>query len=215
MPFVPSKVPPSIDQLLHLIHFNVFRGCYRNKIILGRAAVSLIPDKDPVRFDVAWPAYSRVVPIQPGIPEKLMPNQSQMDTIHTTWINVLPFPKMRENLIRRESCFSHKEFVRDMMGMGPDPLLFTQRHYVPSKPNVQTRMVLPAEDDELTTGRTGMILWGEPYIIDSWEVTPGFLRKWAWTMEGCEELICSTNKWRSIRGEEPLSFSVWSEKKCT
>lgn len=205
-------MPPSLEQLLHLIHYNVFRGCYRNKLILGHKALAMFPDKDPIRFDISWPSYSRVVPVKPGIPEKLMPSQSQMDLIHTTWINVFPFPRMRDNLIRWEACFDHQEFVFDLMGVGPDPLLFVQRKYLPMEPDVETQMILKTEEDELTTGRTGMILWGEPYLLESWEVTPGFLRKWAWTMEGCEELIESTNKWRRIRGEDPIYFSVSSSQ---
>ncbi|KAJ5093781.1 hypothetical protein N7456_009642 [Penicillium angulare] len=63
-------------------------------------------------------------------------------------------------------------------------------------------------DDGLTAGRQGFIVWGEPHDLNSWEVTPGFLKKWAWTMQGCDELISSTNHWRGIRGEAPLRFSL-------
>jgi hypothetical protein len=60
------------------------------------------------------------------------------------------------------------------------------------------------DDDEITATRNGLIIWGEPYRAESWEATPGFLRKWAWAVVGCEELIASTNRWRGVRGEGPV-----------
>ncbi|KAJ5226111.1 hypothetical protein N7468_007336 [Penicillium chermesinum] len=155
-----SGVPPSFDQLLSLIHYNVFRGCYKNKLVLGRSAVSLFTDREPIQFDISFPSYSRVIPVKPGIPAWLMPSQSQMDLIHTTWINLLPFPKMRDNLIRWESYFDHKEFAADLMGHGPDPMLFPQKKCLKFQPKVQSYLFMSTEEDDLTTGRTGMILWG-------------------------------------------------------
>lgn len=59
--------------------------------------------------------------------------------------------------------------------------------------------------------RRGLILWGEPYQRDSWEVTPGFLKKWWWVMKGCGELVESTNRWRTVRGEKPLRMAILSQ----
>ncbi|OJJ58806.1 hypothetical protein ASPSYDRAFT_126258, partial [Aspergillus sydowii CBS 593.65] len=111
------------------------------------------------------------------LPNALVPTETQRRRIHVKWINTIPFPRMRENLIQWEQHFDHLDFARD----GDDTL-----------------------DDEVTTGRKGLILWGEPHRVENWEVTPGFLRKWMWTMEGCNELIESTNRWRRVRGEEPI-----------
>jgi hypothetical protein len=44
--------------------------------------------------------------------------------------------------------------------------------------------------------------------MQSWEATPGFFAKWAWAVEGCEELVETSNRWRMKRGEEPLQLSV-------
>jgi hypothetical protein len=62
--------------------------------------------------------------------------------------------------------------------------------------------------DDAPVDRRGFILWGEPFHKDSWEVTPGFLRKWSWAVEGCGELIESTNRWRTARGETPLRMML-------
>jgi hypothetical protein len=64
------------------------------------------------------------------------------------------------------------------------------------------------DDDNITSTRNGLVIWGEPYRAESWEATPGFLRKWAWAVTGCEELIVSTNRWRGARGEGPVRVLV-------
>ena len=62
------------------------------------------------------------------------------------------------------------------------------------------------EDDgcDVTVRWHGAILWGEPYLMESWEFTAPFLRKWAWTVEGCEDAIRVSNSWRKSRGMAPL-----------
>ena len=65
--------------------------------------------------------------------------------------------------------------------------------------------MLPSIDDsDITSDRRGLIVWGDPWILENWEITPGFVRKWAWAVEGCDDLIRATNKWRTSRGEEPI-----------
>jgi hypothetical protein len=63
------------------------------------------------------------------------------------------------------------------------------------------------DEDEVTAERKGLIVWGEPYDMRSWEATPGFLAKWSWAVEGCDDLIQSSNRWRQMRGEEPIRLS--------
>lgn len=60
------------------------------------------------------------------------------------------------------------------------------------------------DTDEVTAGRNGLIIWGEPHDMQSWEATPGFLTKWSWAVEGCEDLIAISNRWRNKRGEEAI-----------
>lgn len=201
------------DNLLHLIHYNTFRGLYNNKIILGTATVSWEPETLPDLFDKAFPSFSVVLPFAPGLPSNLSPSESQMNIVHSTWIDLIPFAAMRENLIRWETCFDHVAFARDLVGNVADPELFPQPRYSRIATPVRDKYSLSGDedDDEVTANRNGLILWGESHDVDSWEVTPGFLRKWAWVMQGCEELIVSSNRWRRIRGEEPLHFSIGVE----
>lgn len=56
----------------------------------------------------------------------------------------------------------------------------------------------------MTAGLHGFIVWGDPCQKENWEATPGFLRKWAWAIDGCEQLIEASNHWRLHRGEAAL-----------
>jgi hypothetical protein len=54
------------------------------------------------------------------------------------------------------------------------------------------------------SGRTGLIVWGDPWLSESWEVDEGFARKYSWLLRGCDALLKSTNRWRARRGEKRL-----------
>lgn len=52
--------------------------------------------------------------------------------------------------------------------------------------------------------RRGLIAWSDPWCPAGWEVTEGFVAKWAFLLRGCGELMEATNRWRARRGEDPL-----------
>lgn len=58
-----------------------------------------------------------------------------------------------------------------------------------------------------STGRTAMIVWGDPWDPKGWEVTEAFVNNWGWTLRGCSKLLESTNKWRKRRDEEQLLYA--------
>ena len=105
---------------------------------------------------------------------------------------------MRDNLIRREGEFDTLDFVNDLFGevCGGD-------YHMQMRSSVELEN---ADDDEITAKRRGLIVWGEPWDVERWEVTPGFVGKWRWVLKGCEELIAGSNKWRAKRDEGPLLF---------
>lgn len=245
--------------LLRIIHLNVYRGLLQNKICLWRftSYEKIEASHDPCGIDpdlhgsslltlrttstftntttatVTEPTQSKNKQKEDYsiLPDTLTPTEIQRSRIHEKWINIFPFPRMRENLIRWEKQFDHMEFACDVIGfytgskvqqrlqsltgrnpgsgsgagagsdrVDVDPLR------LPEGPTLQGDATL---DDELTTERNGLILWGEPHSAESWEVTPGFLRKWMWTVEGCDQLIESTNRWRRVRGEGPIRIQRW------
>ncbi|KAH8807335.1 hypothetical protein F5884DRAFT_789016 [Xylogone sp. PMI_703] len=205
------KLQLPADHLLHLIYYNVFRGLLLNKDILERTTVHFVPYGE--HFEVfnihsLFPGYSAVTSAHSAdLPTCLSPTHLQTTLVHSTWIDLLPFPKMRENLIRWDAHFDHAELISDVVGNLIDGELYSMPWSSQVSP-VAKRVVQLRGDDELTTGRRGLIIWGEPYQAESWEATPGFLQKWPWVVEGCEELIRSSNHWRMTRGENPLQLSI-------
>ena len=58
--------------------------------------------------------------------------------------------------------------------------------------------------------RCGLIVWGSPQDLQSWEISAGFMYRWGHLLEGCEDLLASTNVWRAQRGEALFPASICS-----
>lgn len=211
-----SKWPPSSllsDHLLHLVNFNAFRGFYANKYMLSHLTKHFKPsltgteEVDIMKF---FPEQTFVVPLAKNIPRCLTPTPTQRAKVHATWIDVIPFPRMRDNLIAQHDDFDHWDLMKDVIGELLDEPMFPVRgagagaESRGSRRRLRLALRVVLDADEVTAGRKGLILWGEPFREESWEATPGFLEKWAWTVEGCDGLLESTNRWRVLRGEEPI-----------
>lgn len=140
------------------------------------------------------PPPSPVITEEPGAaagslvspPASLVPTALQRRIPHHPWIDLLPLARMRDNwLLAIYVCESL------------------------------------AEDDEVQLwddlvewgggggdgAAAGLVVWGEPSDPRSWEVTVPFLRRWGGLLlQGCDEILESTNYWRSRRGERRLCF---------
>jgi hypothetical protein len=152
-------------------------------------------------------------PIKRDIPPSLIPTVLQQTHDHSSWINVIPFPSLRDNLIRYEGRFDPWELMQDLVGDLLNSTPVPRRRDAPVSANVpETQRPLTLSSgmdlDEVTAGRTGLIVWGEPHEMKSWEATPGFLAKWACFAEGCDELVEISNHWRMKRGEEPIQLAM-------
>ncbi|UKZ68591.1 uncharacterized protein TrAtP1_009616 [Trichoderma atroviride] len=107
------------EHLLHLIHFNVLRGLSYNKKVLRPSAFL-----ECSRTHAPTITLRRILPHMPDeriltalrFPENLAPTSLQLSHPHSSWIDVFPFPEMRDNLIRYEGYFSHAEFLTDLLG---------------------------------------------------------------------------------------------------
>jgi hypothetical protein len=111
------------------------------------------------------------------IPKSLEETSLQRSTRYAEWIDILPSPKMRDNAIRLQHMFTLHELCADLLGG-----LMGRANKVDA----------------------GLIVWSDPWDPSGWEVSEGFLRKWSFLIEGCDDLQRSTNRWREIRGEKPL-----------
>ncbi|KAH7143297.1 hypothetical protein DER46DRAFT_618927 [Fusarium sp. MPI-SDFR-AT-0072] len=205
--------PLPSDHLLHLIQFNVYRAFISIKRTIN--TISLDPTICPV-FGPCPDDTTRYPP-SPNIPSSLAPTTLQQTQYHFPWINIMPFARFRDNLIQREGRFDNFELWRDLVG---DLMSYTAAPWQRGTPFSFSATIPETEEsqglvletyvdtDELTAGRNGLIIWGEPHDMQSWEATPGFLTKWSWAVEGCEALVEISNRWRTRRGAEPMRLSL-------
>lgn len=169
------KGDPCTDHHLKLIQFNIINGFTKNAAMLGYkhdwlicAAVSPFGRNGPCYDDAPT-----------TVPDSLVPTSLQLSTTHHPWLDLFPFPKLRDNLLVALSFLSVEE----------EQQLF--------------------EDIMESSGNksewTGLVVWGEPWDPQSWELSVPFMERWAWLINGCPEIISSTNHWRRKRGEGPIA----------
>lgn len=57
---------------------------------------------------------------------------------------------------------------------------------------------------EPASEKLSMLVWGEPWDPWNWEVSEWFVQNWEWIINGCPEILRSSNYWRAKRDLEPL-----------
>ncbi|KAI8723029.1 hypothetical protein NCS52_00157700 [Fusarium sp. LHS14.1] len=164
---------PQLTILPILSQFNFIRALLANMDTLGISSTEMgYNNLSPFNLR----NYNRHI-TSTRLPDGLRLTDLQCTTLHHPWIDLLPFPEMRDNLFRRGlERFNEEELCQAVRGRIPD-----------SDP--------------------GMLIWGESWDPNSWEVKESFARSWGWTITGCWSLLRSTNEWRARRGEKPL-FSL-------
>jgi len=183
---------PADQKLLTLLHFNLVRALTQNVFLLGL-------DPDAMNDDIASPFTTSGSNVQPeSLPPTLHPTYLQRTIAHHPEIDIFPFPMYRDNLISAGSTIDDTELCLDVLyGVELD----VDRNPISREP------VKDCKDIGLGDGgRTGLIVWSDPWLQSSWEVEEGFARKYKRLLMGCDELIRSTNFWRRQRGENLLVF---------
>ncbi|RYO76726.1 hypothetical protein DL766_004174 [Monosporascus sp. MC13-8B] len=121
------------------------------------------------------------VPLFPavsGAQHTLQPTELQLCTPHDPVIDLVPDPTLRDNMILQAGSFDMGELYIDLCG------------------GICGEMV-GSEPKRL-------LIWKDPWSVEGWEMTPGFMNKWEFLLKGCCELLDATNRWRSLRDEDPL-----------
>ncbi|KAL2060983.1 hypothetical protein VTL71DRAFT_9035 [Oculimacula yallundae] len=186
------STPLPVDQkLMTLLHFNLVRALLENVYILGLDPI-LMEDDIPSPF---LACNHDVVTLIERLPPALKPTALQLTVPHHPELDGFPYPELRDNFIRAGEGFDADAFCVDML-FGVDTSAYETS--VDADGNVRR--------EENRSGRTGLIVWSDPWLSGSWEVEEGFARKWGWLLKGCEEIVQSTNFWRASRGEVPLRF---------
>ncbi|KAF5717042.1 hypothetical protein FGLOB1_2257 [Fusarium globosum] len=196
---------PLSNHLLYLINYNAFRGLFQNKVTLSQVADHLVLEEGRTeKLDVMVGLKRDAICVETGlnVPPHLRPTALQSTRVHATWIDFIPFPKMRDNLITHHDHFNHRLLVTDIMGDLLEDVMFNK--YGEGTGPRGRRLVSRGKPGDYASDRRGLIIWGEPHRMESWEVTPRFLERWGWAVEGCPELMRATNHWRALRGEVPM-----------
>jgi hypothetical protein len=191
-------------RLLHLIGYNVCRGFITNKRMMKLLAQFIVAFDFPT-LQPQSKTYCGIAVVRPldqdhlPLPTRLEPTQLQMNSPHPCWIDILPFPELRDNLIQKQLTYDHVQFLEDLIG----DFVYILSPAVPS-PACVTPLPKKLEHEYRPKEDAGMILWGEPHLSESWEVTPSFLARWSWLIGECKDLVQVSNNWRRSRGEQPL-----------
>ncbi|PVH74707.1 hypothetical protein DL98DRAFT_519045 [Cadophora sp. DSE1049] len=167
----------ALDILPSLSQYNFVKALLANTEVLGLS--------DEEMDDEALSPFNRLrgpLPLQPeltgtrfsSLPASLQPTELQNAVPHHPWIDLLPMPAMRDNIFRQE-----------IDSFDEDELCHAMRGQAPEN-------------------KSGLLVWRDPWEATSWEVTEDFINSWGWVIEGCVDLIYSTNIWRERRGEKPL-----------
>lgn len=168
---------PSVDHHLKLIQLNTINAFTSNAAALGYRFDWLVCESiSPFGYD--GHSHNAISPIPATLPSSLAPTRLQMTTKHHPWLDLFPLPRLRDNALIAVSVLSpadEQRFFEDVM------------------------------ESDGKNEWTGLLVWGEAWDPQNWEVSIPFLQRWPWLIRGCPELIVSTNRWRRRRGERPIS----------
>jgi hypothetical protein len=170
------------DHLISLVYYNVYRALISNVHLLGLDLNLMYSDDYPSPFLPLSPTATSKIR---HLPPTLEPTKLQKTMAHHPMWDVFPDSEIRDNILRYgEDKIDDLQLCLDMVGDGNYTGL-----------------------GDLDTQQTnGLIVWGEPWDPQGWEVTQCFARKWPVLIRGAINIQNSTNRWRMQRGEEPLDF---------
>ncbi|KAK8079727.1 hypothetical protein PG997_007545 [Apiospora hydei] len=166
--------------------------------LLGIPSERMCPRETPSPFfrsgmnEYSADAIDTVQKIFRTLKPDLRPGREQVTVAHHPFIDCLPFPTLRRNLLLHRAGVDAEQLQFDVIeglvcwgGAG-----------------------VSRRDSRDSTGRAST---GTPWDVRSWEAKECFLRKY-WTMLGGEEgeLVRQSEWWRGIRGEEPLRIELIS-----
>lgn len=170
---------PRLDHLNILIRLNVLNAIMRNAALVGFTFEGLCCPDLLSPFNEHRPDRLNADPRSPHYPAWLRPTVLQISVRHHPWIDLIPFPRMRDNIL-----LEGEAGLLDQKALGIDVL------------NVQDNSCNPAS----------LIVWGDAWDPRAWEASVPFLQKWGRLARNCPELLEATNSWRQKRGETKIAF---------
>ncbi|KAK4462360.1 hypothetical protein QBC42DRAFT_267957 [Cladorrhinum samala] len=170
---------PTPGDLPMLTRVNAVDALFKNAQALYISSKLLAGNNYWSPFNFHGPGLSD---ISASIPPALHPTALQKEVPHKIWVDLLPIPGFRDNILRaiqagevepRKLC--EELLCSDLVDIGL------------------------ASDSSL-------IIWGESWDARNWEFGPNFFTKWEFLLRGCPEILKTTNYWREKRGEAVLDF---------
>lgn len=225
-------------QLLHVISLNVSRAVLTNYIIISSIPlptsrfcafprVFSLPSPEEM---LLWSASGARVDFT--LPPALMPTHIQQQIPHLGWVDLFPYPRLRDSLILalEANRIDQDAFMMDLVGEAFESLCSVgeveddqetqlgahdpkRTHSGPESglASIDSGEKAAANDSkpkETWSGDPGLVSWSDPWDINGWEITEAFAKKWGWLLQGCGDIVVATNMWRDIRGEDPLTVKV-------
>lgn len=103
--------------------------------------------------------------------------------MHHSWLDLFPFPRMRDNILRGINAGEYDEDVLC------DTLCCD---------------LLKFDDDT----NAALVVWGESWDATGWEFSAEFFIRWGVLLQGCTEVLETTNYWRQKRGARRLEYRL-------
>ncbi|KAF7589224.1 hypothetical protein BBP40_004566 [Aspergillus hancockii] len=133
---------PQTDHLISLSRLNIWHAANENVIAAGMTASYLWADEAISIFNVPYAGFN-----EDSVPASLRPTALQRAAPHHPWLDVFPFPRMRDNLIYAGDSLDDDELCHDLLGFW----------------------------DTRNTNAT-LLVWGTPWDPRNWEVSEAFAR---------------------------------------
>tara|TARA_R110002060_G_C2100152_1_gene97619 strand:+ start:119 stop:826 length:708 start_codon:yes stop_codon:yes gene_type:complete len=167
----------ALDILPSLSQFHFIKALFANMEVLGLSDEEM-DDEALSPFNTFLGPFSEgpspALASVSKLPTALQPTELQHITPHHPWIDLLPMPRMRDNIFCKDvESFDEEELCHAMRGQAPE-------------------------------NNPSLLVWRDPWDPTGWEVTEEFIMSWGWVIAGCTDLLRSTNSWRARRGERPL-----------
>lgn len=106
---IPAIIfPLSLDHLIVLVHYNVFRALLTNMSILQLLHSVPAECGNMIHFTLFDPPST--------LPPNLAPTPLQLSTPHPFWIDIIPLGKLRDNMILAEGSYDNDDMCNDIVG---------------------------------------------------------------------------------------------------
>ncbi|KAH7029818.1 uncharacterized protein B0I36DRAFT_326394 [Microdochium trichocladiopsis] len=226
-----------LGRLASLVRLNVFFAWQDNARMLGFSDIWLSEDiVSPFCAEVVLPREAdsakhggEVHGQYDTLPVALRPTPTQKKFPHHPWVDVIPHPQLRDNIIvalaqgRNGSEVDEFELCHDLIEVvGPtvehSPAGFKRSCELPPLSNAARGsdlaqkawdyISLVHESAEMSSRPPSLLVWesSRPCETKSWEVSAQFVHKWGWLLSGCDALLQATNVWRRARGEQAIKW---------